>query len=176
MPVTNYRPIRLFSWHHICQTNADSTFMQRSTSLVLWASKGQFELAKEKKKTLKPCSILTPLHKENQISFMRQVLGPGSLGRPRGIGWRGRWEVGSGWGIHVYPRLIHVNVWQKPLQYCKVISLHLIKKNNNNKNYSFSFLSLSLHTLCMKITRTEATQDVEFYSTSLKADNYTNYL
>ena len=26
---------------------------------------------------------------------------------------------------HVHPWLIHVNVWQKPLQYCKVISLHL---------------------------------------------------
>ena len=23
---------------------------------------------------------------------------------------RGRWEGGSGWGIHVYPWLIHVNV------------------------------------------------------------------
>ena len=59
---------------------------------------------------------------------MRQVLGPGALGRPRGIGWRGRWEGGSGWGIHVNPWLIHVNVWQKPLQYCKVIRLQLIKK------------------------------------------------
>ena len=59
---------------------------------------------------------------------MRQVLRSGALGRPRGIGWRGRWEGGSGWGIHVYPWLIHVNVWQKPLQYCKVISLQLIKK------------------------------------------------
>ena len=57
---------------------------------------------------------------------MRQVLGPGALGTPRGIGWRGRWEVGSGWGIHVNPWLIHVNVLQKPLQYCKVISLQLI--------------------------------------------------
>ena len=38
------------------------------------------------------------------------------------------WERVSGWGIHVYPRLIHVNVWQKPLQYCKVISPQLIKK------------------------------------------------
>ena len=28
----------------------------------------------------------------------------------------------------VYPWLIHVNVWQKPLQFCKVISLKLIKK------------------------------------------------
>ena len=28
-------------------------------------------------------------------------------------------------GTHVHPWLIHVNVWQKPLQYCKVISLQL---------------------------------------------------
>ena len=63
-----------------------------------------------------------------QVGCMRQVLGPGALGRPRGIGWRWRWEGGSGWGIHVNPWLIHVNVWQKPLQYCKVISLQLIKK------------------------------------------------
>ena len=41
---------------------------------------------------------------------MRQVLGPGPLGKLRGIGWRGRWEGGSGWGIHVNPWLIHVNV------------------------------------------------------------------
>ena len=26
-------------------------------------------------------------------------------------------NIVSGWGIHVYPRLIHVNVWQKPLQF-----------------------------------------------------------
>ena len=66
---------------------------------------------------------------------MRQVLGPGALGRPRGIGWRGRWEGGSGWGwgTHVNPWLIHVDVWQKPLQYCKVISLQLIKINGKKK-------------------------------------------
>ena len=64
-----------------------------------------------------------------QAGCMRQVLGPGALGRPRGIGWRGRWEEGSRWGIHVNPQLIHVSVWQKPLQYCKVISLQLIKIN-----------------------------------------------
>ena len=64
----------------------------------------------------------------DQVGCMRQALGAGALGRPRGIGWRGRWEEGLGWGTHVYPWLIHVNVWQKPLQYCKVISLQLIKK------------------------------------------------
>ena len=47
---------------------------------------------------------------------------------------RGRREGGSGWGTHVNPWLIHVNVWQKPLQYCKVISLQLIKINGKNKN------------------------------------------
>ena len=36
----------------------------------------------------------------------------------------GKWEGGSGWGTHVHPWLIHVDVWQKPPQYCKVISLN----------------------------------------------------
>ena len=65
---------------------------------------------------------------------MRQVLGPGALGRPRGMGWGGRRKGGSGWGTHVNPWLIHVNVWQKPLQYCKVISLQVIKISGKNKN------------------------------------------
>ena len=50
-------------------------------------------------------------------------------------GWDG--EGGSGWGTHVHPWLIHVNVWQKSLQCCKVISLqlnkliHFLKKRKN---------------------------------------------
>ena len=44
------------------------------------------------------------------------------------MGWGGKWEWGSGWGTHVHPWLILVNVWQNPLQYCKVISLQLKKK------------------------------------------------
>ena len=42
-------------------------------------------------------------------------------------------EVGSGWGTHSNPWLIHINVWQKPLRYCKVISLQLIKINEKKK-------------------------------------------
>ena len=41
------------------------------------------------------------------------------------MGQRERWEWGSGWGIHVHPWLIHNNVWQKPLKYCKAIILIL---------------------------------------------------
>ena len=36
-------------------------------------------------------------------------------------------------GTHVNPWLIHVNVWKKPLQHCKLISLQLIKINGNKK-------------------------------------------
>ena len=49
------------------------------------------------------------------------------------MGWGGRWEVGSGWGTNVNPWLIHVNVRQKLLQYCKVISPQLIKINGKKR-------------------------------------------
>ena len=68
---------------------------------------------------------------------MRQVLRAGALGRSRGMGWRRRQEGGSGWGTHVNPWLIHVNVWQKPLEYCKVVSLQLIKINEKKKKKLF---------------------------------------
>ena len=61
-----------------------------------------------------------------QVGCVRQVLRAGALGRSRGMGCRGRREGGSGWGPHVNLWLIHVNVWQNPLQYCKLISLQLI--------------------------------------------------
>ena len=51
-----------------------------------------------------------------QVGCMRQALRPGALGWPRGSGWRGRWEGGSGWGTHVNPWLFHFNVWQNTLQ------------------------------------------------------------
>ena len=41
------------------------------------------------------------------------------------------WDYPEGWrgvqdgGAHVHPWLIHVDVWQKPPQYCKVIILQL---------------------------------------------------
>ena len=68
------------------------------------------------------------------------MLRAGALGRPRGIGWGGRQEEGSGWGTRVSPWLIHVNVWQKPLKYCKVISLQLIKINEKKKKKIHNFV------------------------------------
>ena len=68
----------------------------------------------------------------------------GTLGRPRGMGWRGRWERGSVWGTHINPWPIHVNVWQKPLQYCKVISIQLIKINEKKKKKERNALTVHL--------------------------------
>ena len=104
--------------------------MYRTDSCTLWekARVGCFE-----RTALKHVYYLGWNRSPAQVGCMRQVLGPGALGRPRGIGWRGRQEGASGWGTHVNPWLIHVNVWQKPLQYCKVISLQLIKINEKKK-------------------------------------------
>ena len=58
-----------------------------------------------------------------QVRCMRQGVQSCALGWPRGMGWGGKREGGLGWGTRVHPWLIHANVWQKPLLYCKVISL-----------------------------------------------------
>ena len=65
---------------------------------------------------------------QSRLNAWGRVLRAGALGWPWGMGWGGRWEGGSGWETHVHPWLIHVNVWQKPPQYCKVIRLQFKKK------------------------------------------------
>ena len=58
-------------------------------------------------------------------------------------------RITEGWGLHVTPWLIHVNVWQNPLKCCEVISLQLIKINEEKKNNrvgSHSLLQVTLPT------------------------------
>ena len=74
--------------------------------------------------------------KLEEFSKIKTCISPGWMHETSARGWctektqsdQVEREVGggSGWGIHVNPWLIHVNVWQKPPQYCKLISLHLI--------------------------------------------------
>ena len=52
---------------------------------------------------------------------------------PEGWGGEGGGRGDQDGGTHVNPWLIHVNVWQKPLQYCKVVSLQLIKINKKKR-------------------------------------------
>ena len=69
------------------------------------------------------------------LSRVKQITSPGWMYEISAQPWctgktqKNRVERGSGWGIHVTPWLIHVNVWQNPLQCCEVISLQLIKIN-----------------------------------------------
>ena len=60
----------------------------------------------------------------SKFDAWNRVLKASALGQPKGMGWGGVGGV-SGWGTHVHQWLIYVNVWQKPSQYCKVISLQL---------------------------------------------------
>ena len=59
---------------------------------------------------------------------------------PEGLGREGGGSGESRSGIHVNPWLIHVNVRQNPLQYCKVISLQLIKINGKNVYFEIKIL------------------------------------
>ena len=84
------------------------------------------------------------------LSSVKQITSPDWMHETSAWGWctgmtqrdrMGR-KVGggleSGWGRHVKPWLIYVNVWQKPLQYCKVISLQLIKINGKKSMLAFT--------------------------------------
>ena len=75
--------------------------------------------------------IICEIDRQSRLDAWDRVLRDGALGWPGGMGWEGRWERVSGGGAHVHPWLINVNVWQKPPQYCKVISLQLKLKKKS---------------------------------------------
>ena len=60
-----------------------------------------------------------------QIRCMRQGAQSPCTGMTLRVGMGREVGGGSGWVTHVHPWLIHVNVWKKPLQYQKLISLQL---------------------------------------------------
>ena len=84
--------------------------------------------------SIETCILSCEIDRQSRFNAWDRVLRAGALGWSWVKGWGGRWEGCSGWGTHEYPWLIHVNVWQNPPQYCKVISLQL-NKNYINKHY-----------------------------------------
>ena len=89
------------------------------------------------------------------LSSVKQIANPG-LTHETGCSGLVHWEDPEGWdgeggergfrmGTHVNPWLIHVKVWQKPLQYCKVINLQLIKKK---KSYFLCLIVMHSLLLC----------------------------
>ena len=90
------------------------------------------------------------------LSIVKQITSPGGMHETSARSWctgktqrnRVEREGGSGWGTHVTPWLIHVNVWQNPLQCCEVISLQLIKINEKKSNHFISLSCLVNHIVC----------------------------
>jgi len=75
---------------------------------------------------------------QSRFEAWDRVLRAGALGWPWGMGWGGRWEGISGGGTRVHQWLICVDVWWKPLQYCKEISLQLKSINSFKKRSSLN--------------------------------------
>ena len=90
--------------------------------------------------------IICETDRQSRFDAWYRVLRAGALGWPWGMKWGGRWEESSGRGTHVHPWLIHVNVRQKPPQYCKVVSLQLKfkKKNQFDKPVCFAYENILL--------------------------------
>ena len=61
------------------------------------------------------------------------MLGAGALGRPRGMVWGGKREVGSGWGTHVYLWQIHFDIWQNQYNIVKLNKIKLRKKTKTKQ-------------------------------------------
>ena len=130
------------AWEHGCHRIPQELFRtgadEQSWHLVkrvlsgAWSTKdsvGEGEGGMFQENSIETC-ILSRVKQITSPSWMHETSArTWCTGKSQGIGSRGRWERGSGWGTHVNPWLIHVNVSQKPLQYCKVISLQLIKIN-----------------------------------------------
>ena len=75
-------------------------------------------------------SILTRVKKITNPGWMHETSAQGwCTGKTQRDGMEREAGGRIGMGKHVNPWLIHVNVWQKPLQYCNVISFQLIKIN-----------------------------------------------
>ena len=83
------------------------------------------------------------------------------------MGWGGKWEEGSGWGTHVHPWLIHMNVWQKQPQYCKVISLQLKFKKKKGHYVKTKFDIVDQKPNLLGLATTLKTRNGEFNSPSL---------
>ena len=101
----------------VCET-AKETQMYRTVFWTLWE---KARVGWSERIALNMDISICETDHQSRFNAWDRVLRAGALGWPRGM----EWERGSEWGTHVHPWLIHVSVWQKPLQYCKVISLQL---------------------------------------------------
>ena len=66
----------------------------------------------------------------------------------------------NSWKTHLHSWLIHVNVWQKPPQYCKIISLQLKGKKKKKRRLNGAFFMCSISVLRNRIIAKTAVDSV----------------
>ena len=77
---------------------------------------------------------------------MRQALGPGALGKPRGSGWRGRWEGGIGMGNTCKPMAVSFQCMTKSTTIKKKKNTTLVTSCLLGSSYKTPFsIKLSLN-------------------------------
>ena len=79
-------------------------------------------------------NIIYETSRQSRFHAWYWMLGPGALGRPRGMVWGRRREEGSGWGTHVYLWQIHFDIWQNQYNIVKLNKIKLKKKKKNKWN------------------------------------------
>ena len=87
------------AWASVLPMNIQGWFPLELMDLNSWLSKG-----------LSRVFFYTAI--QSRFDARYWMLGASALGRPRGMVWGGRREVGSGWGTHVYLWWIHFDIWQ----------------------------------------------------------------
>ena len=95
--------------------------------------------------------IICEMDRKSRFDAWDRVLGVGTLGWPRGMGWWGRWEGGFKMRNTCTPVADSYQCMAKPLQYSKVISLQL-KWINLFKKESVSLRIQSLWCFCYLTT------------------------
>ena len=81
------------------------------------------------------------------------MLGAGTLGRHKGMIQGGRREEGSGWGTHVYPWWIHVDIWQNQYNIVKLKNKKKRTRQKTNKQNSreIKCSGYNFHTLQIQV-------------------------
>ena len=96
--------------------------------------------------------IVCEMNRQSRFNAWYRMLGAGALGWPRGLVWRGRWEGSSGWGTHVHPWWIHIDVWQN--QY------NIVKLKKKGKTCSMKDMFKRIKMLSSKCTKIVAKDTV----------------